>query len=37
MRAKRIGLLIGALALVAVGTAFGETPRRSGYSDIRDL
>jgi hypothetical protein len=37
MRAKRIGLLVGALALVAVGTAFGETPRRSGYSYIREL
>jgi hypothetical protein len=37
MRAKRIGLLVGALALVAVGTAFGEAPRRSGYSYIREL
>jgi hypothetical protein len=37
MNVKRIGLLIGVLALVAIGTAFGETPRRSGYSYIREL
>lgn len=37
MNVKRIGLLVGVLALVAVGTAFGEAPKRSGYSYIREL
>ncbi|HYU16968.1 MAG TPA: DUF6600 domain-containing protein, partial [Candidatus Acidoferrum sp.] len=37
MNVKRIGLLIGALALVAAGTAFGQSPKRSGYSYVREL
>ncbi len=40
MNLRRIGLLIGVLLLVAVGTVWGEpaeTARRSAYSYIRDL
>lgn len=37
MNVRRIGLLVGALALVAVGTAWGEPARRNGYSYIREL
>ena len=37
MNARRVGLLVGLLALIAIGTAHGEAPRRSGYSYIRDL
>src|SRR5262249_90683 len=37
MSLKRIAFLAGVLALVALGTAFGETPRRSGYSYIREI